>query len=185
MNLKWTLFKKKLCLFYYRMKLKLRGHKELYERVYKLEELVTEFHSMQTSALEGISKFSNLIKRIDEANLEQKDYTKKQLKVLETKMKTFVKKGLKEYDEEMDIIADYQETLKKLEAEFRAGLGKMLSYNDKFELINNFYNRFDKQYKDYLCQLKRDISEFKATDQAVRRLASLEGRITMLEGKLQ
>jgi hypothetical protein len=54
---------------------------------------------------------------------------------------------------------------------------------NNFEKIEVITLKAKDHYDKYLLQLQRDISEFKETDQAVRRLAHLEERITLMELK--
>lgn len=51
----------------------------------------------------------------------------------------------------------------------------------KIEAVREFANNATEAYRTYLAQLEEDVTKFRIEDQAVRRLASLETRITILE----
>jgi chromosome segregation ATPase len=51
----------------------------------------------------------------------------------------------------------------------------------RIDFIQDIVDKAEKSYYNYLNKLKTDISSYKETDAAVRRLASLESRITLLE----
>lgn len=51
------------------------------------------------------------------------------------------------------------------------------------KFFQGILSKADEKYAHYLRQLEEDISTYKESDQAVRRLAALEARITMLEQK--
>lgn len=50
-----------------------------------------------------------------------------------------------------------------------------------FSKIEEMAKSASDQYENFLTRLKKDISEFKETDHAIRRLAHLEERITLIE----
>lgn len=58
---------------------------------------------------------------------------------------------------------------------------KMDAYADKFEFIDGLEEKVKYDYDKFLSQLKKDVLEFKKTDQSIMRLTSLEERITIME----
>jgi hypothetical protein len=51
----------------------------------------------------------------------------------------------------------------------------------KIDFLNNVHETAKLHYENYLIELKREISEFAKSDNAVVRLSSLESRITLME----
>ncbi len=71
--------------------------------------------------------------------------------------------------------------LKNLVKMFMEIGNKIDVYDVKFEFIDGLEEKVKYDYAKFLSQLKKDVLEFKKTDQSIMRLTSLEERITIME----
>ena len=87
------------------------------------------------------------------------------------------------YDEFTNAKKDSLEVLKQKEEKLNDLIAQCRVLISDADFFRRILSEADRKYYKYLNQLEEDISTYKETDQAVRRLASLEGRITILEQK--
>ena len=62
---------------------------------------------------------------------------------------------------------------------------RFITYHDNIKYLEDLQFLAKQSYEKYVGQVKSELSEFKESDRAIQRLASIESRITLLEGKLK
>lgn len=81
-------------------------------------------------------------------------------------------------NKEIDDKLDHMDALSSM---LRKGITATEGCVKRFDGVEDLIDNAEKAYGKYLSKLKSDISSYKESDQAIRRLASLETRITNLE----
>lgn len=81
----------------------------------------------------------------------------------------------------LSILMTKYEEIPNLCSIMRTELSEFFVYKDRYEKIEGLHNKMEVDYASYIKKFKSEYSAFKKNDDAIRRLAHLEERITLIE----